>query len=354
MKCPKCQSEVPETSNFCLVCGEKLTTHAESKAAISASDAERKQAENNLIESERRYRGLFENMNAGCVLFEVVQDDNDVPVDLIIIAANKGFEVTTGLKIHDVTGKRLTRVLPDIENDAADWIGTYGKVALTGEFRQFEQGSAVLDHYYSIIAYQAGPKQCAVTFVDISERKQTANILRTSNRLLKIFAGKDDMVSMLRESVSELKNFTGCAAVGIRLLDEDGNIPYKAYDGFSRAFYELESPISIKLDKCMCINVIKGAFDSKLPFYTEGRSFYMNGTTNFLAAVSQEEKGETRNMCNEAGYESVALVPIRLDEQHIIGLFHVADPRKNMVPLDMVEALESFGKQLGSAICVFR
>jgi len=188
---------------------------------------------------------------------------------------------------------------------------------------------------------------------DDAKLKRSEEILRLSNRLLEIMAGQDDIIPMLRESVSELKNFTGCAAFGIRLLDEDGNIPYQAYDGFSLAFYELESPLSIKSDKCMCINIIKGMFDSKLPFYTEGGSFYMNGTTNFLASVSQEEKGETRNMCNEAGYESVVLVPIRLNGQ-VVGLFHVADPKENMVPLHIVEALESFGRQLGSVILRIR
>jgi len=141
--------------------------------------------------------------------------------------------------------------------------------------------------------------------------------------------------------------------VGIRLLDEDGNIPYQAYEGFSRAFYELESPLSIKSDNCMCINVIKGVFDSRLSFYTEGGGFYINGTTNFLASVSQKEKGKTRNTCNKNGYESVALVPIRLGGQ-IVGLIHVADPKENKVPLDMVEAMEIFGRQLGSSILRIR
>ncbi len=186
-----------------------------------------------------------------------------------------------------------------------------------------------------------------------AELERSVKILGTYNRLLEILAGQNDIIPMLSEMVSELKQFTGCSAVGVRLLDEDGNIPYQAYDGFSRSFYKLESPLSIKTDKCMCINVIDGMFDSKLPFYTEGGSFCMNGTTNFLASVSQEEKGETRNTCNEAGYESVALVPIRLNGQ-IVGLFHVADPKENMVPLHMVEVLENFGRQLGSVILRLR
>ncbi len=74
----------------------------------------------------------------------------------------------------------------------------------------------------------------------------------------------------------------------------------------------------------------------------------MNGTTRFLATVAAEDKGSSRNMCNQVGYESIALIPFRRGEQ-ILGLIHVADKAENMVPLEMVEILEKAGMQLGSA-----
>ena len=208
--------------------------------------SERKQAEKNLFESQRRYQALFENMNAGFVLFEVVQDDNGVPVDLIIIEANKGFEITTGLKRRDVTGKYLTRVLPDIENDAADWIGTYGKVALTGESLQFEQASELLGHYYSIIAYQARPKQCAVTFLDISERKQweealqvrDQKIIRQNMALLGLMSRGtlfgSDMVASIKEITEVCSEVVETERVSVWWYNDDHSF-IRCFDVYERS-----------------------------------------------------------------------------------------------------------------------
>ena len=142
------------------------------KADMSGELEKRKKVSATVGESEAKYRALFENMNAGFVLFEVILDSNGKPVDLLVVAANKGFEQTTGLDSKAVTGKRLTEVLPGIESDEADWIGTYGEIALTGDSRKFEQGSELLGYYYSVIAYQAGPNRCAVTFLDVTERRK--------------------------------------------------------------------------------------------------------------------------------------------------------------------------------------
>ena len=179
-------------------------------------------------------------------------------------------------------------------------------------------------------------------------RKQAEDGLRVSLRFLEIVHEHTETAPLLKEYVSEIKNFTGCDAVGIRVLDENLNIPYVAYQGFSQEFYESESPLSLKSDECMCINVIRGDVDPGLPFFTEGGAFCVNATSRFLATVSEEEKGRTRNRCNMEGYETVALFPFR-NGGKILGLIHVADHRENMVPPNVVKMLEKAALQLGTA-----
>jgi PAS domain S-box-containing protein len=159
----------------------------------------------------------------------------------------------------------------------------------------------------------------------------------------------ENRTAFLRQAVREIRQFTECEAVGVRLLDEQGNIPYEAYEGFSKAFYDAESPLRLDVDQCMCISVIRGQFNPALPFFTKGGSFFMNGTTRFLATVSEEEKGATRNACNAQGYESVALAPVR-HKGAVIGLIHAADRREGMVSESKVRTLETASLIMGTAI----
>ncbi len=183
----------------------------------------------------------------------------------------------------------------------------------------------------------------------VSLQQKTEEALQASHRFLETANRHTEMEPLLKEFVSQVKELSGCEAVGMRILDEEGNIPYEDAVGFPPQFHRIESRLSIRRDECMCINVIKGKADSGLPFYTPGGSFYMDGTSHLLSEFSEAERGKTRNVCHEFGYESVALVPIRLGDR-ILGLIHVADHRVDAVPLELVEGLERIAMQLGTAL----
>lgn len=185
--------------------------------------------------------------------------------------------------------------------------------------------------------------------------KNTASVLAERDLLISILetlSQSRHMDEYLKRLAEQIKKYSGCCCVGIRLLGEDGNIPYIAYTGFSREFYEIESPLCVGSDECMCVNVIMGNTRLGLPYYTKGGSFLSNGTTKLLASVSEEVKSQTRNVCNRYGYESVALVPMKLGDR-ILGLIHLADESENKIPPETVRFLERVGVYIGEALHTF-
>lgn len=136
-----------------------------------------------LIKSEMQYRRLFENMLNGCAYHKIIMYE-DTPVDYVFLEVNSAFEKQTGLKAKDIVGKRITEVLPDIIKDKVDWIGIYGKVAITGENIQFDSYSEPLGEYFSISAYQIKKYYFAVTVQNITEQVEANNTLKKINKNL--------------------------------------------------------------------------------------------------------------------------------------------------------------------------
>jgi signal transduction histidine kinase len=97
------------------------------------------------------------------------------------------------------------------------------------------------------------------------------------------------------------------------------------------------------------LKVIKGEMDSPLPFYSASGSFYVNGVSRLQNRDLPGIESLVRQLCLEPGYESVALVPLRVGEQ-TLGLIRVADAKEDMVPLRLVEELEKGGMRLGQAL----
>ena len=120
---------------------------------------------------EKKYRQLFENMMDGFALHEIVLDERGRPIDYVFLEANEAFERLTGLSRSDIIGRRATDVLPGIEADSADWIGTYGQVAASGEEVRFEEYSDRFEKWFSVLAFSPGEGRFATVFEDVTERK---------------------------------------------------------------------------------------------------------------------------------------------------------------------------------------
>ena len=181
------------------------------------------------------------------------------------------------------------------------------------------------------------------------QKHKSERALRAAYRFLEISNDHKKVIPLLKEFVKEVRKFSRCAAAGIRLLDDEGKIGYHSHEGFNQKIYESEKPISLESDCYLCIDIMNGKIEPDLPFYTERGSFYTNCTRDFLAAISDEEKLKTCSACRAFGYESIALIPVR-SENRTLCLIHIADPQKDMIPLEIVDVLERVAMQLGMAI----
>ena len=80
--------------------------------------------------------------------------------------------------------------------------------------------------------------------------------------------------------------------------------------------------------ECTCGLVLAGRNDPQMPCFTEGGSFWTNVSSELLAIPCETDpRTNPRNRCVHAGYQSVALVPLRSGTE-IIGLLQLNDRRK--------------------------
>ncbi len=120
--------------------------------------------------SEARYRTLFDSIDEGFCVIEVIFDADGRPVDYRFDEANPAFVQQTGLA--DAVGRRMREMVPTHEEH---WFQVYGRVAETGEPVRFEAGAAALGRWYDVFAFRIGPpgaRRVAVLFDDVAERRQ--------------------------------------------------------------------------------------------------------------------------------------------------------------------------------------
>jgi PAS domain S-box-containing protein len=204
-----------------------------------------KKAEEELRQSEERYRALFNSLIEGYCIIEMVFDAVGKPVDYRFLEFNPAFEEQTGL--HEAQGKLMRELAPEHEEH---WFEIYGKVALTGEPAHFENEANALNRKYEVNAFRVGgeeSRKVAICFTDISERKnrekererynRTLRAINKSNQAMMYAADECRYMEEVCKIVVEDCGYT-MVWIGFAEDDEGKTVRPVAYSGFEEGYID--------------------------------------------------------------------------------------------------------------------
>lgn len=182
---------------------------------------------NSLIrENATKFKNLFESMNEGVAIHDLVFDENNQPIDYIITDVNPSFERQTSILKNSVIGKKATDAY-GVEN--APYLKEYAEVVLTGNPYEFETYFPPLDKYFNISVTSPRKGSFVTVFQDITENKHAAEEIKNLNAEL------EERVRLrtgqLESANKELEAFTYSVSHDLRS-------PLRAIDGFSKILSE--------------------------------------------------------------------------------------------------------------------
>jgi PAS domain S-box-containing protein len=316
---------------------------------------ERKQAQQALQNSEVKYRRLFEAAQDGILILNskdgVIEDVNPFLIE------------TLGYSREDFLGKQPWEIksFKDVElaksafmkSQSEDFVH-YEDVPI-----QAKDGKLINVEFISN-AYNIEHKkviQCNIR--NITEHKRLERQRELSLSVLTRLNLGGNQKYLIRDLIMLIKDFSGLEAIGIRLREGD-DYPYYDTVGFVEGHVQMENRLctinkngEVIKDtlgnsalKCMCGNIVCGRFNTDKPFFTKAGSFWTNSTTEFLTTNTQEDRqARTLNRCNEEGYESVALIPLKTDDK-VVGLFQLNDTRRDCFTLELIEFYEGISESI--------
>lgn len=146
--------------------------------------------------SDQHYRHVFESINEGFCVVQVMFDDEGKAYDYRFLKTNPAFARYTGLE--NSTGKTVREIVPGLDES---WFRVYGRVATTGKTERVVEHFSARDRWFEVDAFRLSePEDHTVALLvrDVTERKRAEDeLLRVLGLLEGITRGSEDLIAAL-------------------------------------------------------------------------------------------------------------------------------------------------------------
>ena len=271
-----------------------------------------------------------------------------------ITDVNQATEQVTGLPRDRLIGSDFSDYFTEPDKARAG----YRKVLADGSVHDYaltiRHGSGgTTDVLYNATVYrnEAGRMQGVFAAArDVTEQTAAARRAEVVSLLLGLFARQTSRHEYLDAAARLIREWSGCRYLGIRVLESNGKLPYDAAVGFDAAFHEAEHWLDIGVDNCICTRVARGTPEPQdAPAMTPGGSFRVGDSAAFIQSLLPAQASRFRGHCVHVGFQSIACVPVRY-RGTTLGVIHMADERKGMVPEATVAFIELIAPLVAEAI----
>ncbi|NLA11051.1 MAG: diguanylate cyclase [Firmicutes bacterium] len=248
---------------------------------------------------ESEYRILLENLPDAFCYCKAITDNDGKPVDCIFLNISDAFAEMVGLSRHDIIGRRVTEVYPEIRGSYYNWLGLFDRVACTSEKISFEKYLELKDRWYEITAYSNEPGFLAILFRNIADARKIEQALQESEaRYRKLVENLNEVIYILDEdarivyispNVEQLSGYTIPELTGrhftefVHADDQEGRIEqfFKVLSGVNEA---TEYRFLIKNGEATWVRT------SARPITKEGRAIGIQGVLMDITVRKQAEK----------------------------------------------------------------
>jgi two-component system, sensor histidine kinase and response regulator len=281
-------------------------------------------------------------------------------------------DVDTEGRIHYLNAV-AERLFPELRNRGvrhswlADWPAVVSRFRHDADRKHVREVTVDGIRFSQSMYFVAETGRIRIYGLDVTEQRRIQRERDITIEFLHLVNESADAKELIRAATTFFQEQSGCQAMGVRLKD-GRDFPYFEARGFPHEFVVAENSLGSSLETsapphngdggpsvdCMCAKVIHGRVDSSRPFFTPHGSFWTNSTSALASTATNGDRPPcTRNRCNREGYESVALLPLKVGDERL-GLLQLNDRRSGVFSREVISLWERLADQLAVALAKFR